>query len=61
MCLTSNDIWMTNVILTKALVKKLETNQRATERKMINAKLKDRILNTIIRVADIAKCVTNSK
>ena len=28
--------------LTKALVKKLETSQRAVERKMLNAKLKDK-------------------
>ena len=35
--------------LTKALIKKLETSQRAMERKMLNVKLKDRIRNTIIR------------
>ena len=35
--------------LTKALVKKLETSQRAMERKMLDVKLKDRICNTIIR------------
>ena len=35
--------------LTKALVKKLETSQRAMERKMLNVKLKDRIRNTNIR------------
>ena len=35
--------------LTKALVKKLETSQRAIERKLLNVKLKYRIRNTIIR------------
>ena len=35
--------------LTKALVKKLETSQRAMERNMLNVKLKDRIRNTTIR------------
>ena len=35
--------------LTKALVKKLETSQRAMERRMLNVKLKDRIRNTTIR------------
>ena len=34
---------------TKALVKKLETSQQATERTMLHAKLKDRIRTTIIR------------
>ena len=47
---------------TKALIKKLETSQRAMERKMLNVKLKDRIRNTIIRqrtrVADIVQYVT---
>ena len=51
--------------LTKPLVKKLETSQRATERKMLNVKLKDRIRTTIIRqrtkVADIVQYVTNTK
>ena len=35
--------------LTKALVKKLESSQRAIERKMLTVKLKDRICNTVIR------------
>ena len=35
--------------LTKAVVKKLETSQRAKERKMLHIKLKNRIRNTIIR------------
>ena len=35
--------------LTKTLVKKPETSQRAMERKMLHVKLKDRIRNTIIR------------
>ena len=35
--------------LTKALVKKLETSQRAMKGKMLNVKLKDRVRNTIIR------------
>ena len=35
--------------LTKALVKKLETSQRAMKRRMLNVKLKDRIRNTTIR------------
>ena len=35
--------------LTKALIKKLETSQRAMERKMLNVKLKDKIRNIIIR------------
>ena len=51
--------------LTKALVKKLETSQRAMERRMLNVKLKDRIRNTIIRqrtiVTDIVQYVTNTK
>ena len=34
--------------LTKALVKKLETSQRAKERTVLNVKLKDRIRNTVI-------------
>ena len=51
--------------LTKALVKKLETSQRATERKMLNVKPKDKIRNTITgqrtRVTDMVKYVTNAK
>ena len=35
--------------LTEVLVKTPETSQRAMERKMLNAKLKGRIRNTIIR------------
>ena len=50
---------------TKALVKKLETSQRAMERKLLNVKLKDRIRITIIRqrtrVTDIVQYVTNTK
>ena len=49
--------------LIKAFVKKLETNQRAMERKRLNVKLKDRICNTInrqrTRVTDIVQ--TNTK
>ena len=51
--------------LTKALVKKLETSQRAMEQRMLNAKLKDKIRNTTIRqrtrVTDIVQYVTNTK
>ena len=51
--------------LSKALVKKLETSQRATERRMLNVKLKDRIRNITIRqrtkVTDIVQYVTNTK
>ena len=51
--------------LTKALVKKLETSQRAIEREMLNVKLKGRIRNTIIRqrtrVTDIVQYETNTK
>ena len=51
--------------LTKVLVKKLETSQRAMKRKMLNVKLKDRICNTITgqrtRVTDIVQYVTNTK
>ena len=51
--------------LAKASVKKLETNQRAMERKMLNVKLRDRIHNTIIRqrtrVTGIVQYVTNTK
>ena len=51
--------------LTKALVKKLETSQRAMERRMLNVKLEDRIRNTTIRqstrVTDIVQNVTNMK
>ena len=51
--------------LTKALVKKLEINQQAVERRMLNVKLKDRIHNTTIRqrtrVTDIVQYVTNAK
>ena len=51
--------------LTKALVKKLETSQRAMERRMFNVKLKDGIRNTTIRhrtrVTDIVQYVTNTK
>ena len=50
---------------TKALVKKLETSQRAMERRMLNVKLKDRIRDSIIRhttrVTDTVQCVTNVK
>ena len=50
---------------TKALVKKLETSQRAMERKMLKVKLKDRIRKTIIRhrtrVINIVQYVTNTK
>ena len=46
-------------------LKKLETSQRVMERKMLNAKLKDRIRNTIIRhrirVTDNVQYVTNVK
>ena len=49
----------------KVLVKKLETSQRAMERKMLNVKLKDGIRNTINRqrtgVTDIVQYVTNTK
>ena len=51
--------------LTKALLKKLETSQRAMERRMLNVKLKDRIRNTTIRqrtrVTDIVQYVTSTK
>ena len=51
--------------LTKALVKKLETSQRAMERRMLNVKLKYRIRNTTIRqrtrMTDIVQYVTNTK
>ena len=51
--------------LVKTLLKKLETSQRAMERKMLNVKLQDRIRNTIIRqrtrVADIVQYVANTK
>ena len=51
--------------LTKALVKKLETSQRAMEMKMLNVKLNDKILNTTIRqrtrVTDTVQYVTNMK
>ena len=51
--------------LTKALIKKLETSQGAMERRMLNAKLEDRIRNTTIkqrtRVTDIVQYVTNTK
>ena len=51
--------------LTQAIVKKLETNQRAMERKMLNVKQRGRILNTIIRqrtrVTDIVQYVTDTK
>ena len=47
------------------LVEKLETSQRAMDRKMLNVKLKYRIRNTIItqrtRVNDIVQYVTNKK
>ena len=50
--------------LTKVLVKKLETSQRAMERRMLNVKLKDRIGSTTIRprtrVTDIVQYVTNT-
>ena len=49
----------------KALAKKLETSQRAMERRIINVKLEDRIRNTTIRqrtrVTDIVQNVTNTK
>ena len=35
--------------LKKALIKQLETSQRAIERKMLNVKVKNRIRNTFIR------------
>ena len=38
--------------LTKALVEKLEINQRAMERRMLNVKLKDRIPNTTKNQSD---------
>ena len=51
--------------LTQALEKRLETSRRAKERRMLNAKLKDRIRDTIIRqrtrVTDIVQYVTNTK
>ena len=51
--------------LTKALVQKLESSQRAMKRKLLNAKLKDRIRYIIIRqrsrVTDIVQYVTNTK
>ena len=51
--------------LTRALVKKFETSQRAMERKMLNVKLKDRIRNTITRrrtrVTYVVQYVTNMK
>ena len=51
--------------LTKALVEKLETSQRAMERRMLIVKLEDRIRNTTIRqrtrVTDIVQYVTNTK
>ena len=51
--------------LTKALLKKLETSQRAMERRILNVKLKDRIRNTITRqrtrVTDIVQYVSNTK
>ena len=51
--------------LTKALVKKLETSQRAMERRMLNVKLEDKIRNITVRqrtrVTDIVQHVTNTK
>ena len=65
MCLTSMTQRCQTWSLTKALVKKLETSQRAVERRMFNVKLNDRIRNTIIRqrtrVKDIVQYVTNTK
>ena len=50
---------------TRTLMKKLETNHRAMERRRLNVKPKDRIRNTIIRqgtrVTDIVQYVTNTK
>ena len=49
----------------KSIVKKLETSQRAMERRMLKVKLEDRIRNTTIRqrtrVTDIVQYVTNTK
>ena len=51
--------------LTKALVKKLETIQRAMEIRMLSVNLKDRIRSTTIRqrtrVTDTVQYVTNTK
>ena len=60
-------MWMPNMVSHKktTLFKKLETSQRAMERRMLNVKLKDRFRNTIIRqrtrVTDIVQYVTNTK
>ena len=65
MCFTSNYIWISNRVSHKAVVKKLETSQRAMEMRMLNVKLKDRIRHTTIRqrtrVTDIVQSVANAK
>ena len=66
LCLTSSDIWMPAMVSYSHTHKKnLETSQEAMERKMLNAKLKDRIRHTTIRqrtrVTDIVQYVTNAK
>ena len=39
--LTSNGIWILNIVLTKALVKKLATSQQAMERKILDNKIRN--------------------
>ena len=64
-CLTSNDMRTLNMVYYKRNCKKLETNQRAIKRNVLNVELKGRILNTIMRQrtrgTDIAEYVTNAK
>ena len=63
-CLTSNDVWMSNMIPFKRISRELETSQRAMERTILTVKLKDRICNTIrqrTRVTNIADYVNSPK
>ena len=50
--------------LTKALAKRLDTSQRAMERKVLHVKLQDRIGNSVLRhrtrVTDIVQYLTNA-
>ena len=65
-CLTSNDIWMPDMVSYKSISNKnLETRQRVMEKKIQSIKLKDRLSNTIIRqrtrVADIVQFIFNAE
>ena len=65
MCTPHNDLRMPNVVIDQATTQRLRTAQRAMERKMLKAKLKDKIPCREIRaktnIKDVVKFAAKQK